>query len=199
MARLFWLSDEAWAAIGPHLPHGQPGMPRVDDLRVIRDILYVLKTGCGWRDPRLRGGSTSKVHCAADHRGRPVAFAPDPGQPGPPSKAMLCWVPLADITMAVPLLEAVGSPKRLIGDKADDAERLRDWLKARRVKAVIPSTAARTEPYPLDRKAYRRRNLIERLFCRLKNWRRVVTRCDRLARNDPATLAFVAATTEWAK
>ncbi len=31
MARLFWLSDEAWARIEPHLPHGQPGKPRVDD------------------------------------------------------------------------------------------------------------------------------------------------------------------------
>jgi transposase len=35
MARLFWLSDEAWARIEPHLPHGQPGKPRVDDRRVI--------------------------------------------------------------------------------------------------------------------------------------------------------------------
>ena len=31
MARLFWLSDEAWNLIGPHLPQGRPGKPRVDD------------------------------------------------------------------------------------------------------------------------------------------------------------------------
>jgi hypothetical protein len=36
MARLFWLSDEAWAAIDPHLPRGKPGKPRVDDRRVIQ-------------------------------------------------------------------------------------------------------------------------------------------------------------------
>jgi len=35
MARLFWLSDKAWAALEPHLPHGRPGKPRVDDRRVI--------------------------------------------------------------------------------------------------------------------------------------------------------------------
>jgi transposase len=35
MARLFWLSDEAWALIEPHLPRGKPGKPRVDDRRVI--------------------------------------------------------------------------------------------------------------------------------------------------------------------
>jgi len=52
-------------------------------------------------------------------------------------------------------------------------------------------------PYALDRSAYRRRNLIERLFGRLKNWRRVATRYDRLARNYIAGLALVAVATEY--
>jgi transposase len=99
--------------------------------------------------------------------------------------------------MAVPLLGAVSSPNRLIADKAYDADSLRNWLKTRRIKAVIPSTATRTVPYPLDRAIYRRRNLIERLFCRLKNWRRLATRYDRLARNYLAALALVAVVTEW--
>jgi transposase len=47
--------------------------------------------------------------------------------------------------------------------------------------------------------AYRRRNLIERLFGRLKNWRRIATRYDRLARNYIAALALFAVTTEWTK
>ena len=96
-------------------------------------------------------------------------------------------------------MEAVARPKRLIADKAYDAERLRRWLAARRIKAVIPSTASRTVPYPLDRRAYRRRNQIERLFCRLKNWRRIATRYDRLARNYLAGLALAAIVSEWAK
>ena len=100
--------------------------------------------------------------------------------------------------MAVPLLSAVTPPKRLIGDKAYDADSLRRWLKAQCIKAIIPSTATRTVPYPLDRAAYRRRNLIERLFCRLKNWRRIATRYDRLARNYLAALALVALISEWA-
>ena len=62
-----------------------------------------------------------------------------------------------------------------------------------------PSSAARTVAYPLDRHAYRRRNQIERLFGRLKNWRRIATRYDRLARNYLAALALVACTTEWTK
>jgi len=50
MSHLFWLSDEAWAAIEPHLPHNQPGARRVDDRRVISGIVHVLKTGCRCRD-----------------------------------------------------------------------------------------------------------------------------------------------------
>jgi transposase len=50
MSHLFWLSDEAWAAIEPHLPKNQPGARRVDDRRVISGILHVLKSGCRWRD-----------------------------------------------------------------------------------------------------------------------------------------------------
>jgi transposase len=50
MSDLYWLSDEAWATIEPHLPHGRPGAPRVDDRRVISGILHVLKSGCRWRD-----------------------------------------------------------------------------------------------------------------------------------------------------
>ena len=42
---LFWLSDEAWSALSPHLPRGRPGKPRVDDRTVISGILHVLKTG----------------------------------------------------------------------------------------------------------------------------------------------------------
>jgi transposase len=60
MGHLFWLSDEAWAAIEPHLPRNQPGARRVDDRRVISGILHVLKTGCRWRDcPKEYGPHTT--------------------------------------------------------------------------------------------------------------------------------------------
>lgn len=47
---LFWLSDEAWAAIEPHLPRNQPGARRVDDRRVISGIVHMLKCGGRWQD-----------------------------------------------------------------------------------------------------------------------------------------------------
>lgn len=99
--------------------------------------------------------------------------------------------------MAVPLLGTVITPKRLLADKAYDADSLRNWLKRQKIKAVIPSTATRRTPYPLDRKVYRRRNVIERMFCRLKNWRRIATRYDRHAQNYLSGLALAAIICEW--
>jgi transposase len=62
MARLFWLSDAAWAAIEPHLPHGKPGKPRVDDRRVISGILHILKTGGRWRDVPAEYGPPTTIY-----------------------------------------------------------------------------------------------------------------------------------------
>jgi len=60
MGDLFWLSDEAWAAIEPQLPKNQPGARRVDDRRVISGIVHVLKSGCRWRDcPSVYGPRTT--------------------------------------------------------------------------------------------------------------------------------------------
>ena len=99
--------------------------------------------------------------------------------------------------MAIPLLDAARPTKRLLADKAYDADSLRQWLEKAKIKAVIPSSAARKTPYPLDRKAYRRRNVIERLFCRLKTWRRIATRYDRLAINYISAVALVLTMIAW--
>ena len=47
---LFWLSDEQWARIEPHLPTDVRGVERKDDRRVISGIVHVLKSGCRWSD-----------------------------------------------------------------------------------------------------------------------------------------------------
>lgn len=104
---------------------------------------------------------------------------------------------VADISMAIPLLEGLAAPKRLLADKAYDADKLRSWLRKHRMKAVIPSTTSRTKRYPLDRTAYKRRNVTERLFGRLKNWRRIAMRYDRLAENYLAAIALVSVVIAW--
>lgn len=99
--------------------------------------------------------------------------------------------------MAAPLIETAPPTKRLIADKAYDADHLRDRLCRRGTKPVIPGRGSRAVAYPLDRPAYRRRNVIERMFGRLKNWRRIATRYDRLAATYLAAIALVAAITQW--
>lgn len=68
MARLFWLSDEAWGRIEPQLPHGQPGKPRVDDRRVISGILHVLKVGCRWQDTPSAYGPHTTIYTLKEGR-----------------------------------------------------------------------------------------------------------------------------------
>ncbi len=62
MSDLFWLSDEAWAALDPHLPKNQPGKPRVDDRLVISGILHILKTGGRWRDVPPQYGPAKTIY-----------------------------------------------------------------------------------------------------------------------------------------
>jgi transposase len=101
-----------------------------------------------------------------------------------------------DVMMAAELLSAAGPIARLIADKAYDTNQLRRLLHEQAIEAVIPSIARRKPIIPHDRKAYRQRNLIERMFGRLKDFRRIATRYDKLARNFLAGV-LLAATVIW--
>ena len=101
-----------------------------------------------------------------------------------------------DIAMAPALIAAAGPIKRLIADKAYDANSLRQLLAEQGAKAVIPSTLSRRQPIPYSKALYRQRNLIERMFSRLKDFRRIATRYDKLARNFLAGV-MIAATVVW--
>ena len=58
--RLFWLNDEQWVRIKPHLPTDVRGKPRVDDRRVVSGIVHVLRSGCRWCDcPEAYGPPTT--------------------------------------------------------------------------------------------------------------------------------------------
>jgi transposase len=134
---------------------------------------------------RSRGGRTTKIHALTDAAGRPRVLLIAPGN-------------LHDVMMAPDLLSAAGRPiKQLIADKAYDTNRLRSLLAQQGVEAVIPSIAPRKPLIPHDCKVYRQRNLIERMFSRLKDFRRIATRYDKLARNFLAGVALAAAITWW--
>jgi transposase len=88
-------------------------------------------------------------------------------------------------------------PRRLIADKGYDANSLRGALARQGTEAVIPSTASRKRAIPHDAAAYRDRNMIERAFCSLKDYRRIATRYDKLARNFLSTIAIAAIILWW--
>jgi transposase len=90
---------------------------------------------------------------------------------------------VADIKGAATLLSSTAPSDKTIADKAYDATHLRDFLASRGTMPVIPNKANRKELYPFDAEAYKLRNIIERTFCRLKDFRAIATRYDKTARN----------------
>lgn len=99
--------------------------------------------------------------------------------------------------MAPALVAAAGPISKLIADKAYDTNSLRALLSERAIEPVIPSIRRRKPLLPYDTRTYRERNLIERMFCRLKDFRRIATRYDKLARNFLAGAMLAAALIWW--
>ena len=132
---------------------------------------------------RSRGGRTTKIHAAVDEAGRPRRLIVRPGHRGDaPVGAAL----VADLR-----------PARCLADTAYDSDALRAWLRHRGCQPVIPNHPPRKRQHPFDKTAYRARNVIERTFCRLKDWRRVATRYDKLAHNYLASVALAAIVIYW--
>ena len=82
-----------------------------------------------------------------------------------------------------------GRVEALLADKAYDADAIRDEIAKAQAEAVIPARSNRCDPPEHDKDKYCWRNHIERLFNRLKNWRRVATRYDK---TQSSYLGFVA-------
>ena len=95
------------------------------------------------------------------------------------------------------LIAKLPPSRSLAADTAYDSDGLRQFLLERGTKPVIPNNPTRKRVHPFDRTAYRRRNLIERAFCRLKDFRRIATRYDKLARNFASALALAAVIAFW--
>jgi transposase len=104
---------------------------------------------------------------------------------------------VSDIQAVDSLLMAAGPVRRLIADKGYDADRLRRTLKAAGTAPVIPGRINRKRPVQYDKARYRDRWRIEAAFCRLKDFRRVATRYDKLARNFLSAVALAAIVAFW--
>lgn len=104
-----------------------------------------------------------------------------------------------DITLAHALIDKAGSFATLLADRGYDADHLRQRLAESGVRAVIPARARRKTPSAHDPVAYRQRNIVERLWARLKDYRRVATRYDKLAANFLSGVLIAAVVIYWAK
>lgn len=86
---------------------------------------------------------------------------------------------VSDYVPAKACIEAAPKTAAVIADRGYDSDELRNFIKARGAKPVIPPKKNRKVQYRYDKALYKTRNRIERFFCRLKDFRRVATRYDR--------------------
>src|SRR6266567_1993369 len=133
---------------------------------------------------RSRGGRNTKIHALADAKGRLLAILLTGGE-------------AHDCPVAERLIRRVKPSKRMLGDKAYDSAELREELDERGTKPVIPNRCNRKQPFSFSKRLYKLRWRIESAFNRLKDFRRVATRNDRLARNYLASVCLAAALVWW--
>src|SRR5260370_35326996 len=133
---------------------------------------------------RSRGGRTTKIHGLSDPLCRPVVLHLTPGQD-------------ADIIAAPDVLALAPLMSKLLADKGYDGDGLRAEIIELGATPVIPNKSNRVAIHPFSKRAYKGRNVIERCFCRLKDFRRIATRYDKLARNFLASVHLAALVAYW--
>jgi transposase len=133
---------------------------------------------------RSRGGRNTKIHALADAKGRLIAILLTGGE-------------AHDCPVAEQLIRDVKPPKHMLGDKAYDSAELRKELDASGTKPVIPNRSNRKQPFSFNRPLFKLRWRIESAFNRLKDFRRIATRYDKLARNYLASVCLAAALVWW--
>jgi transposase len=135
---------------------------------------------------RSRGGFSTKIHLRTNANGEPLTFDATGGE-AHGVNGYEALIELHDV-----------APDRLLGDKGDDSDVIRDDLTKRGIEPVIPPRSNRKTPIEYDHEASKRRNLIERCVNRLKQFRRIATRYEKTARAYLSMLC-IAATRLWIK
>ena len=126
----------------------------------------------------------TKLHAVTDANGRPLSFFMTAGQ-------------VSDYIGAAALLDELPKAQWLLGDRGYDADWFRDALQEKGIRPCIPGRKSRNEPIKYDKRRYRRRNRIEIMFGRLKDWRRVATRYDRCPTAFFSAIALAATIIFW--
>lgn len=132
-----------------------------------------------------RGGQTTKIHALVDVVGRLAILPLTPGNASD-----------GRIARDVPA-EATGRIRHLTANKGYDAKGLRDDLREGTITPIIPGTRAHRHEIRLDEKRVRERWRVEATFRPLKDYRRIATRYEKLARNFASALALAAVAAFW--
>jgi len=122
---------------------------------------------------------STKVHAAIDALGNPIRFILTDGERN-------------DITQIELLLDGLKAG-HVLADKGYDGQRAMDAIAAAGAKPVVPRRTTTASWRSFDATIYKERNLIERFFSKIKHFRRIATRYDKLARNYAGFIQLVAA------
>ncbi|WP_323008237.1 IS5 family transposase [Paracoccus sp. (in: a-proteobacteria)] len=142
------------------------------------------KGGRGRLIGRTKGGMNTKLHAICDSQGRPLNLFVTAGQ-------------VSDYIGARALLSSLPNVDWLLGDRGYDADWFREALKDKGIRACIPGRKQRKKTVKYDKRRYKRRNRIEIMFGRLKDWRRVATRYDRSPKVFLSAIALAAVVIYW--
>ena len=125
---------------------------------------------------RTRGGLNTKIHAVVDGLGNPLEFLLSAGNDH-------------DSVHAVELLEKVKiSGSHVLADRAYGAREIREYISEHGASYVIPPQSNVSEPWPVDWHLYKERHLVECFFQKIKWFRRIATRYDKL---DASFLSFL--------
>ncbi|WP_315780953.1 MULTISPECIES: IS5 family transposase [unclassified Bradyrhizobium] len=173
-----WAKAGVWVQIFEVLAARSPQSMALIDSSIVRAHQHAAggKKGARITIGRSRGGLSTKINAVVDENGLPVRLMLTPGQ--------------AHDLRAAPFLLQGLKCRDVVADRGYDADALLHMIRAHGARAHIPSTSQRVVQRSVSRRIYRKRNLVERFFCKLKHFRRIATRFDKLARNFLAAVAL---------
>lgn len=125
-----------------------------------------------------RGGKTTKIHVLIDENFQVINF-------------MLSAGNVNDNLIALPLLQGLDlKNKAVLADKAYSTTKIREYLEKQGAKVCIPDKANAKVKHEFDEELYKKRNVVERFFCRLKDYLRITIRLDKLSLSFNSFICF---------